>query len=969
MFIADTGNHRIRKVDPDGVISTVAGSGPIGGFAGDGGPALSARLLLPQGLTVDGTGNLFIADNANHRVRRMTASGIISTVAGGGAESGLFGMIGGFAGDGGPAAASRLHSPLDVAIDSQGSLFIADSSNHRIRRVSPDGVISTVAGVGIPGYGADGVPAVQAMVPSPAGVAVDASGSLYIADSLHRVRRISPAGVIETKAGKGFASFSGDGGPAASAQIFNPQGVAVNVNGELFIADQANERIRKVTADGRIHTIAGAGIRFFGGDGGAAVWAYLAAPSAVAADIAGNLFIVDTGNNRIRKVAADGTITTVAGGGAEGFAGDGGPSVMAALRGPQSVAVDSAGNLYIADTGNNRIRKVTIDGNIQTVAGSGAAGFAGDGGPATSAAFDTPQSVVLDMAGNLFVADRFNHRIRRVTPSGVVTTVAGNGTAGFAGDGGPAESAMLFGPGSVAVDGSGNLFIADTGNGRIRRVSSAGVIDTIAEIQSNNLTVDAAGRLFVVSGDRILTLTPAGPVTFMLAERGGAAWRSSGAPAPAQVGYGRIEPDPGVAPAGLAIIEFRQGGVLVSETSVPASSLIRSGRIYAEMTESLRTGIAIANPNSEPAAVSFFFTDSAGDFGHGALTIPPQAQIAAFLNEPSFGSFDWGQRGNSWSGAFTFSSTVRVSTIAIRGRTNERGEFLVASLPVSDLDVEAASEAAVLPHFAEGGGWITEIALVNPTDGALSGAVQFRSPDGVEALVHANGHISGSFPYSIPARSSLKLQTAGTAASIQTGYVRIVPVPGGPVPSAVIIFSFRNNGITVTEAALAAAPVGTAYRIYAEGGVSIRTGIAIANTSSNPANITMELYELDGSPMGVASPFTVPAQGQRALFINEIAGFGTVRPAFQGVLRLTSTSPVSLTGIRGQPNERGDFLIAALPPVNEDAVPSAGLYFPHIVDSGGYSMQFILLGGAGSAGSGSIGFFSQSGEVWNLGLR
>ena len=454
-FVAAQAAHRVFKVDPSGQITVLAGTG-VPGFSGDGGPAESAALSGPSGVALDSAGNIFIVDWQNARLRRVDATtGVITTVAGTGAN--------GFAGDGGPASAALLNGPNGVTVDGAGNIFIADTGNQRIRKVDGGtGTISTVAGDGTFGFAGDGGAAIASRLALPAGVAVNAAGDLFIADTNNsRIRAIDHAtGIITTLAGTGGFGFGGDGGLATAAVLYAPSGVAVDPSGDVLIADQVNRRVRRVfVSTGLIDTVAGNGggsVMVFGGDGGPATSASLSYIKGLAVDGAGQIYIADTGFMRVRRVDTGGTIDTVAGNGWFMFGGDGEFATRATLSFPRGVAVDASGNVFVADTDNQRIRRVDkATGQITTVAGTGTSGFSGDGGAAVGAQLDDPYGVALDAAGNLYIADRDNNRIRRVSAAGIITTVAGNGALGFGGDGGAATGARLNRPAGVAVDAVG----------------------------------------------------------------------------------------------------------------------------------------------------------------------------------------------------------------------------------------------------------------------------------------------------------------------------------------------------------------------------------------------------------------------------------------------------------------------------------------------------------------------------------
>ncbi len=515
------GSHRVYRVDPTGRLTVFAGRGPAGS-GGDGGPAPAAGLSSPMGVAVDTEGNVYVSDTYNHRIRRVDSdTGIMTTVGGTG--------VAGFGGDGGLAVHALLRYPTDLALDSGGSLVILDRSNNRVRRVDAvTGIIQTIAGDGSTGYSGEDLPATSTGV-SPDGIGVDAVGQLFIAEaSYHRVRRVDAVtGLISTVAGDGVYGFAGDGGPATQARFKYPRDVVVDPQGDLFIGDSSNLRIRRVSSvTGQISTavllnthpnrvaldrqgrlvvprsfdilladpvtgtyfiVAGNGRHGYGGDGGPAISAVFDAPISVAVDATGNVFILVVGNRRVRSVAATGEIATYAGGGP---GGDGVPALQSALRYPRALAVEPDGDLLIAETAHcelplqgHKVRRVdAVSGLIHTVAGTGSEGYNGDGIPATMASLRWPIGMATDTSGNIFIADLGNSRIRRVdAATGLISTVAGDGSYGYDGDDQPATQAALNGPIAVAAAMNGDLYIADRWNHRVRKEDSAtGLISTNA---------------------------------------------------------------------------------------------------------------------------------------------------------------------------------------------------------------------------------------------------------------------------------------------------------------------------------------------------------------------------------------------------------------------------------------------------------------------------------------------------------
>ncbi len=531
MYISDTGNNRIRKVTAStSVITTIAGTGTAG-YSGDGGAATAANIVLPHGINLDSNGNVYFGDCCGgfNVVRKITVStGVISTVAGTGSTSG------GFNGDNIQATTATLSTPHDVVLDSNGNLYICDVENFRVRKVTVStGVITTVVGSGTASSTGDGSTATSATINRACYSRFDNSGNYYLSECAgNRIRKVTATptaapslsphsiSVISTIAGTGSAGYTGDGGPATSASLYAPHGIALDSNGNVFFNDIINQCVRKITVStGIISTYAGTGASSYSGDGGAATSAALHNPNGLYIDTSagnpslipldslvltgshslGSLLIGDQYNNRVRKVTmSTGIIATVAGVGSNGYNGDNIPATSASLYGPTGVVVDSSGNVYISDTQNNRIRKVTASTSvITTIAGTGSAGFSGDGDQATAALISYPLGINLDSVGNVYFGDFTAHNVvRKITVStGVISTVAGTGSTsgGYNGDNMQATTATLNSPHDVVVDSNGNLYISDYSNHRVRKVDVyTGVITTVAGSGAASSTGDGS---------------------------------------------------------------------------------------------------------------------------------------------------------------------------------------------------------------------------------------------------------------------------------------------------------------------------------------------------------------------------------------------------------------------------------------------------------------------------------------------
>jgi hypothetical protein len=479
VYIADTGNNVIRKVS-GGIITTVVGDGYIsncgaGRYNGDG-SALTQSLNRPCGV-FESSGDLYIADTDNHLIRKVVG-GTISTLAG---VAGTPGNTG----DGSFASMATLKSPTSVLFDGL-YVYICDSGNNRIREIDSGGYMNHFAGDAAGGSGfADGDGS-TARFNEPTAIAFDGSSTFYVTDSNNHAIRSVTFVAVATVAGPpppatSSQGFSGDGGLATAAKMNEPGGIAV-LGSTVVFADRQNNRIRKFPVGGNIATLAGNGSGDFGSTGPGATNSALAQPQSVWADAAGNTYVCDSGNHMVFKFDSAGSVTAIAGTGVAGFSGDGGAGNVAKLAHPEGVFVDGLGNVYISDSGNARIRRVRVaDGIIETVCGNGNQGSTGDGGAATAAQIDGPGALAGNLAGDIIFIEQTSGRIRKFQTGGNISAFAGNGVDGFGGDGGPATAASFCEPTGLAFEPvSGNYFVAEMGGNRIRKITSAGIISTVA---------------------------------------------------------------------------------------------------------------------------------------------------------------------------------------------------------------------------------------------------------------------------------------------------------------------------------------------------------------------------------------------------------------------------------------------------------------------------------------------------------
>ncbi|MGD0499911.1 MAG: putative Ig domain-containing protein [Bryobacteraceae bacterium] len=1066
LYIADSDNNRIRKVSPSGTITTVAGSGTAS-YSGDGGQAASAGLWSPSGIAVDGSGALYIADRGNNCVRRVSPSGIITTIAGG--------AVGGYSGDGGPATKARLWVPSAVTLDASGNLYIADTENNVIRRISPSGIITTVAGSGLfsAGFSGDGGAATSARLNYPFDVAVDGSSNLYIADNQnHRIRKVSSEGIITTVAGNNYRGFSGDDGAATNASLYWPTGVTLDVSGNLYVADSGNNRIRLVHAlaaaslsiiatsplpQGKVGTaysqtltatggappyswsisagslpnglslsgggtisgtptavgtfdffarvqdaasasataafeliivatgscsysispgseslpaaggsatiavtagagcswtatsslswvtitggssgtgigtvtvqvavntgparaayitiagqsysitqggpgtsqtyvvsaFAGTGAFGYAGDGGSASSAKLDMPAGLFFDGLGDLYIADEYNSRIRKVSAGGIISTVAGGGGSN-PGDGGPATGARLSNPEGVAVDGAGNVYLADTDNHRVRKVSAAGIIATLAGTGSSGYSGDGGPASSAQLNSPAAAAVDGSGNVYIADTYNFRIRKVSPEGIITTVAGTGTLGHSGDGGPATGAKLGYSKGLTLDQSGNLYIAETLY--VRVVTPGGIISTIAGGgvsdpgdgepatsvylgYPHGVAVDGSGNVYFTEklDHRVRKVSPGGIIT-TIAGTGTEGDLGDGGPATSAMFDG---------PSGLA--------------------LDGSGNLY--IADSYNNRVRILRPTGS------------GTLSIVTATALPQGMVGAAYSQTLAASggappYTWLATSGALPGGLTLNSGGTIS-----GTPTAAGTY---GFTVQAKDTVASTANATFALAISAAAACTY--SINPT------GQSFPTTGGTASIT-----VTATTECSWTATSSLSYVTITSGASGTGNGTATVQVAANTGPARSGSITIAGQAVWITQAGLSCT-----YSIYPAGQAFLIAGGTGTITVTAPAGCS---WSVSGAPAWINITGGVTGTGNGTVTYQAVANSGDWRKAtftVADVSFVTEQSSATVSGLT---------LVGAM---------------PHVATAGGWQTAIMLVNLGTATAMARLDFFDDNGAA------
>ncbi|MDR3719558.1 MAG: BACON domain-containing carbohydrate-binding protein [Bryobacteraceae bacterium] len=1003
LYVSDTINHRVFSVS-GGVATVIAGTGEPG-FTGDGAIASSGQLNHPFGLAVDSSDDLLIADTHNNRIREILATnGYIYTICGTGTPA--------YSGDEADASSAALNNPIGLAIDSGNNIFIADSGNFVIRKIwyavhqgvlngvatsFRANVIETVAGSGTFGQSYDGTAATTALLGVPAAVAVDASGNIYFADNDHHRVMVMSNDVISTVAGGGTAN--GDNGPATSAQLVVPLGVAADSQGNVYSLDMGRNGVRKVS-NGTISTVAGNGIFGSAGDYGSATAAQLSA-FGIASDSAGNLFLASPGNylakpngGRIRE-STGGNMYTVAGTGQVGSGGDGGPATNAQLYDPMGVAMDASGNLYIADTYNYRVRKVSAsDKVIRTVAGDGTYAYGGDNGPATNAQISRPFRVAVDPAGNVFIADFDNSVIREVSiATGNITTIAGTGTQGYSGDGGPSVSAQIDRPSALAVNAAGDLFFFDLGNSVVRKISN-GIISTVAgngvrgysgdngpaldaELgRSYGIATDASGKIYVSDVDngviRVLSTGPlpcsytvsplssqvgasGGNVTLAITAGASCTWSVAGLPDWIAVSGNST----GTGPANVTLViaantsaarnvnlNVAGSAVAISQAAAPCSyTLSPTGQFFpASGGSGTFQVIAYTGCAWTVTSAQSWVTLTGATAGNGTGTVA--YQVAANAGAERQGTITYLAAGAERNGDFSTPATAY---------TVDQGGAAIAGL------VSAGS----LAHFASAGGWKTTFTLVNL--GATDATAQWNflgDTGSAEVLplslpqTSQTGMAGSTIQQPIPAGAVLPVESAGLFSAAElTGGAQLLAT--GNV-DGFSVFRYQPSAQGATQEAVVPLETRNAssYWLAFDNTNGYSTGLAVSNTTSQTVNVQVSIRNGSGAPVNTRT-LSLEPNGHQAF---PLAATYSETANLLGTLQFTTPTAgqISVLGIRVNP--QGAFTsIPALVSASQTTGSIA-----HFASGGGWNTTYTLVNPGTSAATAKLSFFDDNGAALAL---
>jgi sugar lactone lactonase YvrE len=847
VYVADSGDDTIRKITPSGVTSTLAGSVLVTGSAD--GTGISARFNNPSGIGIDGSGNLYVGDTGNNTIRKITPAGVVTTFAG---TAGTAGSADG------TGAAAQFNNPASIAVDGSGNVYVSDQINSTVRKITPAGVVTTLAGTpGVPG--STDATGTVARFRTPSGLAVDSSGNVYVADSGNfTVRKITSAGVVTTLAG-GVALHGSADGTGTAARFYAPEGVAVDSGGNVYVTDAGNDTIRKVTSGGTVTTVAG-GVLLAGFADGTGSGARFTSPFGITIDGSGNLYVADTGNSTVRKVTPSAVVTTLAGTPGGGFAD--GTGSAARFYSPTGIAVDASGNVFVADEANDTIRKITPSGTVTTIAGTAGLDGSADGTGA-AAQFNYPIGIAVDGSDNLYVADFANDTIRKITSSGVVSTIAG--VAGTPGSTNGTGSGALFSqPVGITVDGNGNLYVAEKGSFTIRKITPAGVVTTLAGTPGASgtadgtgaaakfnlpagITVDGSGNLYVADygNGSIRKVTAAGVVT-TVAGSGGYPGSTDGTGAAARFDL----------PTGVAV-DGNGNLFIADEKNSTIREITPAGVVTTLGGKAGIIGIADGTGSSALFAAPFGIAlDGSGNLyvaDAGANTIrkggysgAPQVQTQPINQYVSAG------------GSATFSVTAAGAT-ALSYQWNFNGS------PISGA---TGSSYTVANAQAANSGTYT----VTVTDAA--GSV---TSNGATLTIN-----SGT--------SSARLINISTRAAVGTGANILIPgfVIGG---SGIETLLIRGDGPSLAGFGVSGALTQVSLKVFDSGGNPIASNIGWG-TNANPALIASTAAQVG------AFAFT-PLSADCALIVNLAPGAYTVQVAGVGPnigIALAEIYEVSSTG-------------------------------------------------------------------------